>query len=139
MSDDSMPAGPTPATADRRLHRSDFPDGIPVSLWGKDHHSTLLYAETRAVESGGLLGEKHMREDGHTYPTRLADGSTVYAHDDYDCLNDAVQAGFLTYDRMPRWIGDENGPKLVRFTEAGWAYVHALRRARAERHIRPGV
>lgn len=96
---------------------------IPMEKWGRDHKTTLLYAETRAVDHHGRLdrNDPHMRQDGETYPTKLADGAIVAGHDDYDCLADAQAAGLLLY-----------GGSLVVFTDAGWAYVHALRRQRAE-------
>jgi hypothetical protein len=103
-------------------HWLEYPNGIPVESWGKDHNSTLLYAETRAVDHSGRLPETdpHMRMD-RRYPTRLHNGVEVHGHTDYDCLTDAVAAGFLTYE-------DE----IVTFTDEGWTYVHNLRRVRAK-------
>ena len=72
---------------------------MPVTDWGKDHWSTLAYVECRAVDNGGALNPQHMR--GHLgrrpeqYPTRLRDGIDLEGHDDYDCVADAVEAGFL--------------------------------------------
>jgi hypothetical protein len=103
-------------------HWLEYPNGIPVEAWGRDHNSTLLYAETRAVDHRGRLPEAdpHMRVD-RQYPTRLHNGVEVHGHTDFDCLADAEAAGFLTYE-------DE----VVKFTAEGWTYVHGLRRARAE-------
>lgn len=97
---------------------------IPPDKWGKDHKSTMLYAETRAVDYRGQLPEAdpRMRLDGHKYPTRLLDGMEVLGHDDYMCLQDAQAAGFLTYEAG-----------IVRLTDAGWEYAGKLRRERAER------
>lgn len=94
---------------------------IPVHLWGRDHQTTVLYAESRAVDHDGKLPEddKRMRADATRYPTRLAHDVEIAGHTDYDCLKDAEEAGFLTY---------VDG--IVRFTDAGWEYVHGLRRAR---------
>lgn len=105
-------------------HWLEYPDGIPVEAWGRDHNSTLLYAETRAVDHHGHLSatDDHMRT-GRRYPTRLHNGVEVHGHTDYDCLADAQAAGFLT------WNEDE---ERVRFTDDGWTYVHELRRKRAE-------
>lgn len=112
-------------TADATIERHwlEYPHGIPVESWGRDHNSTLLYAETRAVDHGGKLAETdpHMRMS-RRYPTRLGNGVLVIGHTDYDCLTDAQAAGFLTY---------EDG--VVTFTDEGWTYVHALRRKKAER------
>jgi hypothetical protein len=103
-------------------HWLEYPNGIPVEAWGKDHNSTLLYAEVRAVDHGGRLSESdpHMRMS-REYPTRLHNGVEVHGHTDYDCLADAQAAGFLTYE-----------DSVVKFTDEGWVYVHNLRRRRAE-------
>lgn len=101
----------------------EYPDGIPVEAWGRDHNSTLLYAETRACDHGGKLSatDPHMRVD-RRYPTRLHNGVEVHGHTDYECLADAQAAGFLTWDETEG---------VVRFTDEGWNYVHSLRRQRA--------
>lgn len=114
------------ANATIEKHWLEYPDGIPVEAWGRDHLSTLLYAESRAVDHGGKLPETdpHMRTS-RAYPTRLGNGVEVHGHTDYDCLTDAAAAGFLTY---------ENG--IVRFTDDGWTFVHGLRRSRAERALK---
>lgn len=112
------------ADATIEKHWLEYPDGIPVESWGKDHNSTLLYAETRAVDHGGRLSidDPHLRLDGRRYPTRLHNGVKVVGHSDVECLIDAKQAGFITWDQ-----------ETVAFTEEGWTYVHNLRRQRAER------
>lgn len=104
-------------------HWLEYPDGIPVEAWARDHNSTLLYAESRAVDHGGKLKatDPHMRVS-RMHPTRLNNGVEVHGHTDYDCLTDAQAAGFLTYDE---------DTEIVTFTEDGWTYVHALRRKRA--------
>jgi hypothetical protein len=96
---------------------------IPMGLWGRDHTSTLLYAEVRAVDHRGVIDYRHMRMDQlDKYHTRLSDGTTISGHSDLDCLEDAVDAGLLSI------VGD-----TVVFTDLGWAFVHGLRRAKAER------
>lgn len=85
---------------------------IPLNRWGKDHYATLAYLETRAVDHGGLIQNAHMRTsikrhplfvargslgpptDGERYPTSYKDGQMT-EHDDWDCLDDMVQAGLL--------------------------------------------
>lgn len=129
-------------TADATIERHwlEFPNGIPVEAWGKDHNTTLLYAETRAVDHKGWLpvNDPHMRMD-RRYPTRLHNGVEVHGHTDYDCLTDAQAAGFLTYDEdeVPEGVRESSvqgkGPGVVSFTDEGWTYVHNLRRQRAER------
>lgn len=126
------------ATIDK--HWLEYPNGIPVEAWGKDHNSTLIYAETRAVDYSGWLpqNDQHMRVS-REYPTRLHNDVQVNGHTDYDCLKDAEAAGFLTYDEnampknlVPERVRAKGGPGVVRFTDEGWAYVHNLRRKRAE-------
>lgn len=102
-------------------HWLEYPNGIPVEAWGRDHLSTLVYAETRAVDHHGKLDDKHMRVS-REYPTRLHNSVTVTGHTDYDCLADAQKAGFLTYE--------EGG--IVKFTDEGWLFVGHLRRKKAE-------
>lgn len=95
---------------------------IPMEVWGKDHRSTIMYAETRAVDHSGRISHAHMRSDGSNYPSTLADGTRLENHNDYDCLRDAEAAGLLRF-----------AEGVVEFTDAGWAYAQGLRRARAER------
>lgn len=84
----------------------------PVSIehFGRDHWSTLAYAEVRAVDHGGAISPPHMRTDyrrhpgfptpmsvGNAhgrYPTRLADGA-LDDHDDWDCLLDFAALGWI--------------------------------------------
>lgn len=105
-------------------HWLEYPNGIPIEAWDRDHNSTLLYAETRAVDHGGKLSadDRHMRVS-RLNPTRLHNRVEIVGHTDFDCLRDAQKAGLLT------WSEDEG---VVRFTDDGWTYVHALRRKRAE-------
>ncbi len=85
---------------------------IPLDRWGKDHYSTLAYLETRAVDYAGVIRNANMRTsikrhplfvargglgsptDGGEYPTTYKDGE-MNEHDDWDCLNDMVEAGLL--------------------------------------------
>lgn len=105
---------------------------ISPELFGEDHYSTLLYVESRVVDNQGLLDHDHMRchpqrhpllagagrmagsfgaADGSRYPTRLRRGPDGQVqqqpeHDDYDCLDDLVAAGWLSV-QMPQ--ADERG------------------------------
>jgi hypothetical protein len=123
-------------------HWLEYPDGIPVEAWSRDHNSTLLYAETRAVDHDGWLSptDPHMRVS-RLYPTRLHNGVEIHGHTDYDCLADAQAAGFLVYDpdEVPEAAATASrvGFGRVRFTDDGWTYVHALRRKRAEKGLFP--
>lgn len=114
---------PNPTAA--QLELAGFDGFVPESVWGKDHKSTLLYAETRAVDHGGILDRRHMREDGFRYPSYLKDSIQLKGHNDDDCLRDAEHEGLLIY---------ANG--TVEFTDKGWAYVHQLRKEKAQRTYR---
>lgn len=83
----------------------------------REQRSILMYAETCAVEHGGLLEGIRMNADDHVALTQLA------------------VEGILNYGRIP---GKLLGTFKVRqathwcdLTEAGWALAHQLRRARA--------
>lgn len=84
---------------------------IPIAAWGRDHKTTLLYAESCAVDARGLIGNAHMRTDARRhpaflarnsvasrpgqYPTRLAGGYELSDHDDWDCLWDFRALGLI--------------------------------------------
>lgn len=85
---------------------------ISMEKWGKDHWSTFAYIETLAVDNGGFAIPEHQRmrtnekihphlvgtslgnSGGSQYPTRLKDGE-IQGHDDWDCLDDAIEEGLL--------------------------------------------
>lgn len=99
---------------------------IPMSLWGRDHWSTLAYAETVMVDCGGFqvgldarmrhhrrhyrvmseLCKRPMRAGGNRsmpivmdpekHRTRLNDGSEVAKHDDWSCIQDMAAEGLFT-------------------------------------------
>ncbi len=88
---------------------------LPVTQWGKDHWSTLAYAESRCVDHKGVLKNANMRThasrhpllmargfaspgDGSQYPT-IHKGGELADHDDWDCLYDMEQTGLLTIIR----------------------------------------
>ncbi len=111
---------------------------LPMSVWGKDHFSTLAYLETSAVDHGGRLNNEHMRcavqihplvahrtrDDGRRYPTILRDGSEQPDHDDWSCLEDFVTAGLIV-----AYYRDGEGRREVNvsFTPAGIRLAHSLR------------
>ncbi len=103
----------------------DMDSYIPVPLFGKDHWSTLAYAEIVMVECGGFqIGfDVRMRQCRRNYrvmremcrrpkrvkqgpdmgcmwepkySTALADKQTVDGHDDWHCIQDMAEAGFFT-------------------------------------------
>lgn len=112
-----------------RIHVLGLTEHIPPERWGRDHTTTLLYAETCAVDYHGFLDGAKMRT-GSNYPTRLDNGDEVEGHTDYDCLTDAAAAGMLKQHPTE----DEPGKQII-FTAKGWKYVHKLRRERAEQGL----
>ena len=139
----------TPSTDDRgrTWYAYDAPEVpfVPLEQWGKDHYTTLLYAETRAVDYRGKLDNAHMRCDprlhrdfantnlggqviGGTSPTRLKEGELAN-HDDWSCLEDMAALGWVRIwwhqaYRMP--VG--GSVAKIELTEEGWRQAHALRR-----------
>lgn len=108
------------------------------SRFGRDHRSLLLYIETRCVDHSGKLEKAHLRCNANRHPafahsggwddkysTRWADKvETVVGHDDWDCIDDLVNAGLLV------WLGTGTQPRF-KLTESGWGIAHQLRRERA--------
>lgn len=114
---------------------------VPVEKFGRDHWSTLMYIETRAVDFRGIVDLEKMRTDperhpeymtalkvmassGKKYPTRLAGGVDLPNHDDWDCVDDMEAAGFLVS------IGTGTRP-AYKLTDSGWAVASRLRQRRA--------
>lgn len=120
-------------------------DHVPISLWGKDHWSTLAYIETRCVDHKGIPDADHMRTDydlhpmrvgdrkaafGMTdfkkkYPTRLNDGTERRDHDDWLCLEDAEHEGFVEI------LGTGVFP-VYKLTDKGHSVLAALRKHKAQ-------
>lgn len=115
---------------------------VPVEKFGRDHWSTLLYVETRCVDAGGVIDEKmRMRCDpdrhpehatlnaivlnDRKYPTRLADGTNLDDHDDWDCLDDMAAAGWLI-------VGGTTQRPVITLTDEGWRKAAERRRHVAE-------
>lgn len=107
-----------------------------MKVWGKDHFSTFAYLETRAVDYGGLVDNKHMRcnprihrelanvspggvIDGGEYPTRLKD-SELKNHDDWSCVEDMVINGLVKiFARRKNDKQFDNTQIKVEFLERG--------------------
>ena len=85
---------------------------ISPSNWGKDHWSTLAYIDTICVEKAGAMvaPDPKMRCNNRRhrhliprvwggwedkYSSSLRDGSIAVGHDDWDCVQDLVEFGFL--------------------------------------------
>lgn len=111
---------------------------VPVENFGKDHWSTLLYVESRCVDYEGRPDRAHMRTDvdrhphlrgqrnSHKtkYPTQIRDG-VLPDHDDWDCVEDLIAAGFMED------LGTGVQP-LWKLTPKGWKVAGALRQHRAK-------
>ena len=115
---------------------------IPMENWGRDHMTTLLYLETRAVDARGVVGLDQMRCNPARHPglvgpissrcavavgknpTRLRGGVEVAGHDDWDCFNDLQDEGLVI------WTGTGTNPVVI-VTPAGFALVSRLRQHRA--------
>lgn len=91
----------------------------------RDQRSILMYAETCAVDHGGLLEGIRMNKDDHAALAELA------------------AAGILTHGRIPgKLLGTFAAHRIqpshwCDLTEAGWELAHALRQARAARPHQP--
>jgi|GEM_PF-2170876 len=124
----------------RAAREAARPQTVVPAMFGRDHQTTLLYIETCCVDGGGRVNREHMRCDVERHPlrahaahppgacpsTRLADGSLLSQHDDWDCVDDMIACG---------WLVDTGGATEPRFmlTDAGWLAAHRLRRERALR------
>jgi hypothetical protein len=127
-------------------------DYIPMSHWGKDHWSTLGYAETVMVECGGFqvgadvrmkAGRRNFRvmAQGCSKPkrsgfknsafasvmelsqsTKLNNGQVVTGHDDWSCIQDMAAEGL--FQQGPEDV--EPGVVLT-LSEKGNLIVNALR------------
>lgn len=96
---------------------------IPLTRWGKDHLSTLLYIEHCHVDKHhiGQLDPEKMRPRGE-YPTILRDDEEVHGHSDWDCCEDMVAEDVL------RDGGGTGLHPIYLLTERGWTLVAATRR-----------
>lgn len=121
-----------------------------IEQWSTDHWSTFVYLETRAVDHGGVIDNEHMRcnvrlhrELANTanevsqvdYPTRLAHDKMLSNHDDWSCLEDMVDAGFIrAWQTAPSHIGLGSTGKSkikIEITDRGWLIAMKLRRHKA--------
>lgn len=106
---------------------------ISIEKFGRDHWSTFAYIETRIVDYMGVLDKRHMRCDidrhpffahegskGEKHPTRLLGGELAESHDDWDCIDDLVEAGLL------EWNGTGVNP-IFQLTEKGQSIAATLR------------
>lgn len=88
---------------------------IPMTLWGRDHWSMLLYFRHGEVNNAGFTVrfDPRMRQNRRNfrimpertlngvvmdpgYGSRLVDGTYVPNHDDWCCVQDFARSGLLT-------------------------------------------
>lgn len=89
---------------------------LTIETITRDQRSILMYAETCAVDHGGLLEGIRMNKT------------------DLDSLAELAAAGILTFGRIPgKMLGTfkRNNTHWCDLTEAGWSLAYQLRRARA--------
>ena len=126
----------TSAGRRRAAREASRPDVTP-DLFGRDHHSTLLYIESCCVDQGGRVNREHMRCDRERHPlrahlegkcssTRLADGKLLAQHDDWDCVEDMIACGWMVE------TGSTMEPRFM-LTGDGWGAAQLLRREKAQR------
>lgn len=118
---------------------------VPPSKWGSDHWSTFLYAETVIQDCRGLPDRRKMRCDpgvhpglaepfhweGKQYPTRLKGDDLLEKHDDWSCLDDIEDAGFLI--QLGSGIN-----RILRLTDPGFKLAGELREFRAKNKTTKG-
>lgn len=113
----------------RRSKRAELTPTEPsIKDFGRDHWSTLLYAEARCTDNGGEPNRQHMRcldsrhpqhshgHDSSDYPTRLTGDRLLPNHDDWDCVDDLARVGFLTIGGTgihPIWEMTDEGRRVV--------------------------
>ncbi len=102
---------------------------IPMDYWGKDHWSTFAFVAHWCAEAGedGFdieLKRRFMRCDPSRHPgnahidwsadvpTRLLQGLLLEKHDDWDCLDDAVEAGLIK-------VGGTGAYPIITMTDEG--------------------
>jgi len=134
---------------------------VPVAKFGKDHWSTLAYAETVMVDCGGFQvgldphmrqGRRHyrvMREQcirpkrmgrvspdmamimDMKYSTRLNDGTMVESHDDWHCVQDMAEAGYFRVGAEPATADRVEPGVILHLSPLGRTVADALRQHKA--------
>jgi len=119
---------------------------IPITQWGKDHWSTLLYLECRTVDNSGVIDNRHMRcnqllhsmfmyfddytiqPDGSMYPTVLRNKVKVDMHDDWSCMRDMIELGLCRACYKESETGLRPTKVVVELTLLGCTYAAAVRK-----------
>jgi hypothetical protein len=119
MSDDIPVRDPSgqALVCDQAATRLD-PSGFDPSRMSKDEKSFLLYAESCAVDQGGLLVGARMNADDHAAAKLFCDRGLMF----FGRIPAALLKGGLTAETH-----------YVELTLAGWELAWKLRRARADR------
>lgn len=126
------------------LSRDEY---LPETVFGKDHWTVLMYAHTHCLQSGfRVVLDAHMRHNRRNYrvlrssaahlqaatrssqqwarvmeaghATLTFDGSLVEGHDDWDCCQDLVEAGYLE--------GEVEPLEYLKITEKGMKAVSEI-------------
>jgi hypothetical protein len=133
-------------------HTFSTEDYIPMSHWGRDHWSTLGYAETVMAECGGFQvgADARMKSNRRNFrvmaqecarpkrpgkptsaiamvmqpehATKLNDGQVVDNHDDWSCLQDMAAEGLFVQEPT-----DIQPGVILTLSEKGNAVANALR------------
>jgi hypothetical protein len=118
---------------------------VPVSKFGKDHASLLLYIETRVVDYGGRIDFRHLRtHDGkaqHEHHTFLRGGEQHPdpEHDDWACLNDLIAAGYCVVrgneEELSGQTTRRDTERPLELTDKGWVAAWTLRQRKAQKQL----
>lgn len=103
---------------------------IEPARWGATHFSVIVHAYRCERANHGQparLSANRLRTNGVAHPTHLADGTTVPAHSNLDCLHDADAAGVLAFVWPRVWFTPE-GAKLGAWLCAWWDAADAAQR-----------
>ena len=123
---------------ERQAELKEQQDPVPITDFGRDHWSTFAYVECVCVDGGGVPSLRRMRCNPKTHPqfahlrtwdeaygTRLKGHLEHFPrilpqHDDWDCINDLVAAGlmsfsvnFLSTSPVPQFKLTEKGQEVA--------------------------
>jgi hypothetical protein len=122
------------------IRRGNKQEKILLSDFGRDHWSLLAYCETVCVDRKGILEYERMTCNTTRHPTKSGNfpfggrpqwkdeygtrtkNGIIGWHDDFDCLDELEEYGFLTIDYKK---------KKVKLTELGLRTAGAIRMHKA--------
>lgn len=127
-------------------------DFVEVDRFHKDHYSTLAFIETRCVDHDGRIDLRRMRcngrrhrlcigewrqkssampgwNDRHSTVIRVdEDTEMVEGHDDWDCVEDMIHAGWVEVKRFePHQTKLFHSSISLQLTEEGTEVINKLR------------